>query len=529
MVCDCKKVERTNLWTPIPEGKCCQSKILPGENVDCYAKRAGTNGKDDAGPKIKNTVDNTSLSSDTSGNVNEKLGLTPNSDKTAASWKLTCNGQPGLPAGMGLTFNESTGALTGKVADEFANKQYKIKATAYSDSSEAIDSREFNFYPKNGKGDDEVLKFVWPLSPKGVVTSTFGPRERPCPQCSSAHNGIDIANPQGSPGTILAAGDGTVVRCGPGSGWGNVIFIEHRDSKGDLVATTVYGHWEKTFVAVGQKVSAGQKIAIEGNAGASTGHHLHFECHKGSMKNPCDPMAFLNGRVDVAQNNQSDGKPAPDSFKSVEKSNQGMTSGESKAAQQDDCPKKLNNQAGDPGQPPLSKEPSSAPEFQNNKDSQAQVNKALDEDKSLSEEDKKYLKFVAGAESDFKADAKNPNSSARGIFQMTDKTAEKYFKQIGVEPTEENRNNPYYATKAQVEFYKNEQLKYWNEFNASKANGNPTLAGKPLSPDLADRYSRLTQGEFMYGLIHHDGVGNAVNGKDMQGVDYYRKRMRGLA
>ena len=523
MACDCKKVEKAKLWTPIPEFKkpteCCK-----GENIDCYSKRAGSNGKDDAGEKVKNTINNTSLTSDVKGNVNEQFKLTPGSDKNAVTWRISCNGKPGLPDGMGLNFNTSTGALTGKVDDKFANKQYKISVRAYSESSDEIDSREFNFYPKTPAAKDEVTKFVWPLSPKGTVTSTFGPRNRPLPTASSVHKGIDIANPRNKPGTILAAADGTVVKSGPASGFGNAIYIEHRDSKNNLVATTVYGHWDSSYVKVGQKVSAGQKIAKEGNAGVSTGNHLHFELHKGGLGNPVDPMGYLNGKVLVAENNNNDGTPKQDSFKEIEKKDQGMASGEAKAAEKDDCPPSPPNQAGDPGQPTGKAEPTEMPTSPNNKESQAEIQKALNEDSTLTDADKKLLTLMAKLESDFKPDAKNPTSSARGAFQMLDKTADKYYKKIGVQPTTENRNDPYLATKAQIQFYKDEQLKYWNEFNNSKATGKPTLAGKRLSPQLAEKYSTLSKGEFIYGLIHHDGVGNAVKGKDMQGVDYFRRK-----
>ena len=380
-----------------------------------------------------------------------------------------------------------------------------------SGSSGTIDSREYNFFPKEC-GKEESIKFVWPLVPPGVVTSKFGPRQSPTSGASSNHGGIDIAIPGGALGDIVSTADGTVVRCGPGSGWGNVIMIEHRDSKGTLVATSVYGHWSQAYVSVGQKVSAGQKIAKEGNVGVGTGAHLHFELHKGKFKNPVDPKGYLNGTIQTAD-------------EVVTQEQRAMTTQEVDATRQDDCPQVLPNQA--PPTSPSNPEPPTVPPegSPEGADVQAEIQRALDEDPDLTDEDKKHLQFVAKIESGYKADAKNPSSSARGVYQMLDKTANKYYGAIGIpNPTEAQRNDPYLATKAQIAFYKQEQKPYWQEFQAS---GGTRIAGKTLAPDVQARYAGITQGEFTYGLIHHDGVGNAVKGNDKQGLDYYRKKIRG--
>jgi hypothetical protein len=183
------------------------------------------------------------------------------------------------------------------------------------------------------------------------------------------------------------------------------------------------------------------------------------------------------------------------------------------------CPKDLSSlQTGaeatpNPDAPNVPVNPSTA-------EVQQKIQQALDES-GLAEDDKKLLMFMAKIESGFKADAKNPNSSALGIFQMLDKTAEANFAKIGVPATSKNRNDPYLATKAQIEFYKSEQKKYYDEFQSTGK-----IAGKTLPPELQSKYAGLSKGEFIYGLIHHDGVGNAVKGNDLQGLGYYRKKTR---
>lgn len=126
-------------------------------------------------------------------------------------------------------------------------------------------------------------KWLLPL-PKGTftVSSCFAPR------WGTFHYGVDMAAPGGTP--FYSAGDGIVVQAGPAGGYGNVIMIEHPDG-----TTTVYGHEEKIFVEVGEKVKAGQLIGAVGNLGQSTGYHLHFEVRTGDETGEKqDPMDWLS-------------------------------------------------------------------------------------------------------------------------------------------------------------------------------------------------------------------------------------------
>ena len=75
---------------------------------------------------------------------------------------------------------------------------------------------------------------------------------------------------------IYASRAGTVVTAGWLSGYGYCIYINHPDGK-----QTRYAHLSKVLVSAGQSVSQGQKIALSGNTGNSTGPHLHFEIHVG--------------------------------------------------------------------------------------------------------------------------------------------------------------------------------------------------------------------------------------------------------
>lgn len=114
----------------------------------------------------------------------------------------------------------------------------------------------------------------------GRLTSTFGYRNRPTKGASSYHKGVDWGTPVGTP--VYASCGGTVAKAGWGSGYGYCIYINHPDGR-----STRYGHLSKVLVSAGQQVSQGQKIALSGNTGVSTGPHLHFEILiGGSQVNP---------------------------------------------------------------------------------------------------------------------------------------------------------------------------------------------------------------------------------------------------
>lgn len=111
--------------------------------------------------------------------------------------------------------------------------------------------------------------YIKPLS-GGRSSSPFGPRTAPTAGASTYHKGHDWATPVGTP--IVASCGGTVVKAGWGSGYGYVVYIDHPDGR-----QTRYAHLSKVLVKVGQTVKQGEKIALSGNTGITSGPHLHFE------------------------------------------------------------------------------------------------------------------------------------------------------------------------------------------------------------------------------------------------------------
>lgn len=125
--------------------------------------------------------------------------------------------------------------------------------------------------------------YIKPIS-GGRLSSGFGRRNAPTKGASTYHKGVDWAAPTGT--AVYASCGGTVAKAGWGSGYGYVVYINHEDGR-----QTRYGHLSKVLVSVGQSVKQGDKIALSGNTGVSTGPHLHFEILINGTQ--VDPLKYL--------------------------------------------------------------------------------------------------------------------------------------------------------------------------------------------------------------------------------------------
>ncbi|SEQ32659.1 murein DD-endopeptidase [Ectothiorhodospira magna] len=114
------------------------------------------------------------------------------------------------------------------------------------------------------------------------ISSPFDLRRRhPVTGTVAPHHGTDFAMPIGTP--ILAPADGRVVRVDEHPLAGRFLVIEHGQGY-----TTRYLHLSRALVRPGQTVERGQRIALSGNTGRSTGPHLHYELHVNGR--PVDAM-----------------------------------------------------------------------------------------------------------------------------------------------------------------------------------------------------------------------------------------------
>jgi murein DD-endopeptidase MepM/ murein hydrolase activator NlpD len=119
----------------------------------------------------------------------------------------------------------------------------------------------------------------------GAITSTYGERLDPITGRSSFHPGVDFAAPQGT--NVVSVATGVVTWAGYHAEYGNLVEINHGNGY-----STRYGHNERVLVKVGDTVQKGQRLALSGSTGRSTGPHVHFEVLRdGSVVNP---WTFIN-------------------------------------------------------------------------------------------------------------------------------------------------------------------------------------------------------------------------------------------
>ena len=137
-------------------------------------------------------------------------------------------------------------------------------------------------------GHSTKFRFIWP-EPQATISQPFGPStfwyEPAYGGYPHFHTGIDLVEPFGSP--VYAADDGVVALVGSSSsGYGNYVVIAHSGGW-----DTLYGHLSTSVVKVGQLVTQGQVVGLEGSSGNSTGAHVHFELR--INQRPVDPRPYL--------------------------------------------------------------------------------------------------------------------------------------------------------------------------------------------------------------------------------------------
>lgn len=163
------------------------------------------------------------------------------------------------------------------IAYDTTSESYDVNFTEYNHDSVFQDNllaEQLNLSIQNNtRKKTELSQMHFYIPVKGIITNHFN--------FSTDHFGVDlVSDPNARISTIL---EGTVIF----SGWtletGYVMYIQH---DADLVS--VYKHNAELLKSTGDKVRAGEAIAIIGNSGElSTGPHLHFELwHRGNALNP---------------------------------------------------------------------------------------------------------------------------------------------------------------------------------------------------------------------------------------------------
>ena len=132
----------------------------------------------------------------------------------------------------------------------------------------------------------------YPLTPplSGKITSGFGYRLHPVTGERDFHTGLDIAAAEGTP--VVAALPGTVTEVGYDGIYGNYVRMSHGTN-----IETRYCHCSEILVEEGRQLREGERIALSGSTGMTTGAHLHFEVLADGLL--ADPASVLEVHHDA--------------------------------------------------------------------------------------------------------------------------------------------------------------------------------------------------------------------------------------
>jgi septal ring factor EnvC (AmiA/AmiB activator) len=121
-------------------------------------------------------------------------------------------------------------------------------------------------------------KLAWPAA--GKLSASFGQVRAG----GVKWDGVLVAGSQGSP--VRAVYHGRVVYADWLSGLGLLTIIDHGDGY-----LSLYGHSERLYKEVGERVTAGDTIATVGDSGGRSSPALYFEIRKGGR--PVDPRPWF--------------------------------------------------------------------------------------------------------------------------------------------------------------------------------------------------------------------------------------------
>ena len=145
---------------------------------------------------------------------------------------------------------------------------------------ERVESEDrFNFFSFESRQSQEAENLLFFKPVNGLITQSY--------DANNEHFGVDVVCKENEP--IKSALEGVVVFSSWTSETGNVIAVQHEHN-----FLSIYKHNSVLLKEQGEKVEAGEVIAIIGNSGKwSSGPHLHFELwHNNTSVDPENYIVF---------------------------------------------------------------------------------------------------------------------------------------------------------------------------------------------------------------------------------------------
>lgn len=172
--------------------------------------------------------------------------------------------------------------LVGLALMAFAQTKYNVQIAPSDNQSIQNNDSTIYTYASKGKDSSKTEPVYYFYSAK-IAHSKFDEKK---------HSGVDFIMKND---TVRAPLEGVVRSTKYYESYGNLLKIEH---EGNI--ETRYAHLNRFLVKDGDKVKAGDPIAIVGSTGLSTGKHLHFECRLNGK--PIDPEEFIFNGASIVKN-----------------------------------------------------------------------------------------------------------------------------------------------------------------------------------------------------------------------------------
>ncbi|WP_392552249.1 murein hydrolase activator EnvC [Orbus wheelerorum] len=164
-----------------------------------------------------------------------------------------------------------------KIAEDEAKQAAQIKAKQQNYNYNPTKDEKALMARTSGIGKPNHI-LSWPVT--GSILYQFGEPQ----QGELRWKGLVINAKEGT--KVKAIADGRVILANWLQGYGFIVAIEH--GKGDM---TLYGYNQRVLVDVGDKIEAGQDIALVGTTGGQGNSSLYFEVRRDGKA--LDPSAWL--------------------------------------------------------------------------------------------------------------------------------------------------------------------------------------------------------------------------------------------
>lgn len=191
-----------------------------------------------------------------------------------------------------------------------ADRKYRESTTTTTTTKKSTTKKTTTAPHSSGSNDNETtttttttteqaespyIQLTYPCPSYKTITCAFG--------AYSGHTGCDFSTKGNENQNIVAAESGIVIVSadltnsdGSYRSYGRYIVIRHdKTTSSGKTVYTLYAHNNSRLVAEGQYVTKGQKIALSGSTGNSTGPHCHFEVRVGgaSQSYAVNPAIYL--------------------------------------------------------------------------------------------------------------------------------------------------------------------------------------------------------------------------------------------